>query len=347
MSSARQIEVSLVSGAVHGVRLTDVVGTRPVTAAACGFTAREAEQSAHALLQILRALHLAAGNSAQPVPDAVPERLLGPGDFVPEADEREADDRDGPIVHAYGATGGLRYGVPGQVVLPLPTSPLLLEPTLVGAVHGPPGADLVGPAVAEILAKDIAVRWWQRPRPGLVRLPWHRLLPEEVCAGLAEHRLTVKAYTWAHLPFTVVLAVVHADGGAAAGFGVAAGQEPRAAMRTAFLRAQTARLTLRQASHEGGDHDGRLTVPHSTTRALAAWHSGPVHLDLLRRHSRGGGTVPEHAATDWIEQAHRRFGHEPLVASFTAPDGGRVVKVVCPGAAVYRPVSAAQPDCPL
>lgn len=366
MSGPRRMGMSPACASVHGARLAGVVGVRPVTVTACGFTAAEARRAAHALLQVVRTLDPAGGRAAlhaqrgraRPSGATAGERLLRLGDFTPETEDDGVCGADGPAVRAFGAVSGSRYAVPAEVVLPLPAPAAVLERTVVGAVYGAPVERpalrdrLVGAAVADILATDIAVRWWQRPRPGLVRLPLDGLLPEGAAGALHEQGTAAEAYAWPNLPFTVVLAVVH-TGRAAAGFGVAAAAEPEEAVRAALLRAQAARLAL-GAAHDAAGDDGagprggrRLVVPAPTARALAAWAAGPAHLELLRRNSCDGAPPAEQAGTDWVEQAHRRFGHEPLVLSLTAPDGGLVVKAVCPGAAVYRAVSAVRPDCPL
>ncbi|MDQ8705988.1 hypothetical protein RCO28_26410 [Streptomyces sp. LHD-70] len=333
----RQMEKSLVCGSVHGARLTDHAAGRRITAIACGFTAVEAEASAAGLLRIVQTFHRAAGDGPGPEAAGPGDRPLRAGDFAPEAYIGE-----GPALRAYGASSGRAYGVPAEIALPLPLHATRHTHGLAGTEYQAPGsgppdnrpggrpssvasiesvASLVGPTVADVLAADIAVRWWQRPRPRLVRLAPRRLLPESVMAVSDAHGLSVEAFCWLQLPFTVVLSVIHAGGGAAAGFGVAAGSGPRQALRAAFLRAHAARL--------------------------AGWREGGPHLDLLRLNVQRGLAVPRRPVTDWVEQAHRRFGHEPLVVPFAAPDGGRVVKVLCPGAAVHHPPSVARPDCPL
>ncbi|MEW9532352.1 YcaO-like family protein [Microbispora sp. NPDC049125] len=326
------------NGPVPRARLTARVGTAQVTVTACGFSFDEAQNAARDLLHTMRGLERAVANGPPP---ALPgDRVLSLADFTPDTDDEDEDGRaacSGVLTRAIGAVSGLPYAVPAEIVLP----PLSTDRALVGTAHGTPGAGLAGRAVADVLATDIVVRWWRRPRPVLARLPARPLLPDDTVAALAGQGLEVEAYTWTNLPFTTVLAVVHAGGGAAAGFGAAVGPDPRAALRGAFLKAQTARSASGGAPGETG------IAPWPTARVLAAWCSGPAHLELLHGHVRDGGAGLGEGASDWVEQAYRRFGHEPLIASWTAPDGGTVVRALCPGAAIYAPVPAARPACPV
>jgi hypothetical protein len=104
--------------------------------------------------------------------------------------------------------------------------------------------------------------------------------------------------------------------------------------------------TARPGAHRArGTRFAPPTGP-SGTRALTAWHQGSEQLALLRRHAVGRLPVGPWPRVDWVELAHRRFGHEPVLVTLPTADGGHTVQAACPGAEVYRASAVSVPSFP-
>lgn len=310
-------------GAVHlaYAELPDA-GLAVITA---GFAGYEAQTVARARAR-LRALHhlrtLPGGDQAG---DVAAELRLA--DFLADPPESVR-----ASVAGVGLLSGKRYRLPAEVVW-TGDQECLVEPATAGVVdHGVPEA------IADVLAQDVVIRWWAGPSRPLLRVSAYldRLLPDGVMASAGRLGLRVSAFVLSAPGARIALVVVGGDGATLA---VAAGRTVKAAVGEAFLRAMAAKAqpwsTLPLADclrrfavwHREGDYAAYLEG-----RAADA---GPRLVDEL------GGLRP----SSWPEIAARRFGHEP-VAVEAGP--GEAVKVVCPGAALYRAAGAATPlPCPI
>ncbi|MBX9642254.1 MAG: hypothetical protein K2X97_21810 [Mycobacteriaceae bacterium] len=166
-------------------------------------------------------------------------------------------------------------------------------------------------------------------------------LPQAAVLALDARGLCVHGYAWWVEDAAIVLVVITSAGGAAASYGVAVAG-PTSAIRRAFCQAVHARVILQVL-----DYPGHVSSAERS-RLAAAWHQGPAHLALLEQHAKPTelALAEDETSPDWLDHATRRFGHEPLVARCSEPDGAEVVKVLCPGAAVYR-LAAEVPPCPV
>lgn len=217
-----------------------------------------------------------------------------------------------------------RYLLPAEVVR-IQEHESQVEPTMVGVV-GDRSNGATG--VADLLAHDVFTRWWSNPRTPLLRVSAHlpSVLPPGVAASASRLGLWVSAFLIPGPDFRLAVVGLGGDGGTIA---TAGGRTVRKAIREAFLRAVASRAqpwdTLPIA-----DSLRRLTVWHREADYLAYLEGSAVDADpaVIDEPPLGG-------ATGWAEIAVRRFGHEPILVVMQA--NGDPVKVVCPGAACYRP----------
>ncbi|MFH8384994.1 hypothetical protein ACH4E7_29305 [Kitasatospora sp. NPDC018058] len=343
------IWTSVVHGAVHGATVTDLGGRHPMSVSACGFTAAEARRGALARYHAARALQEAANGPTAVGPG--PVRALCPADFVPGGAEPGAAPPL-PALSGVGAVSGLRYLVPARIFFSAPVPAAVREPVLDGAATP-------GPALAEVLALDVAARWWRHPHTRLTdaTVLLSDRLPEEVRRALPAQGLTAEAFLWTSVGFALGMVVMHRGDGEAASFGVSGRETPGAALENAFLKAMAARLgrppgpgsagrTARPGAHRARRTRFAPPTGPSGTRALTAWHQGSEQLALLRRHAVGRLPSGAWPAVDWVELAHRRFGHEPVLVTLPTAGGGHTVQVACPGAEVYRASAVSVPSFP-
>lgn len=302
-------------------------------AAACGPSGIDCLNTATVDRRIRRRLHCVEPS------EGFGGQRLGLSDFVSEA-------RDSAPVRAFvearGALSDEEYAVPVGVVSLAEDRVLLAEPSLLGAACADDESAITS-ATANILARDIVRRWWQQPE---THRPQHldllaEVLPNRVVSTLLAQDLRVHGYTWSVDGAGIVLVAITSADNHAASYGVAVTTSTSAVVR-AFCQAVHARVALQWRDYPGPVSRAELG------RLAAAWHQGPEHLGLLEQHAKPSDDVPTgyQEPDDWLDHAARRFGHEPVVVRLPEPDGHSVVKVLCPGAAVYRRAAEAL-SCPV
>ncbi|MDH2424477.1 hypothetical protein [Sphaerisporangium sp. TRM90804] len=292
-----------------------------VVTVAAGFTAEAARTRAEVRASAVDALHLIAdgGTQLRPLGGA---RELYLADFMPEP-----PDDTGGRVSGVGLLSGDRYLLPAEVVW-TGERDSRVEPTLVGLVDGRP--DGASGGIADLLAHDVVTRWWSHPRMPLLRVSAHlaRLLPDGVVPEVTLLGLRVAAFVLPGPGFPIAVVGVSGDGTTIA---TAAARSAGAAVGEAFLRAIAARA------------QPWTTLPTADSlRRLTVWHRESDYLAHLERSAVDAepSAVEEPARWEWTPSwadiACRRFGHEPVLVAAGAAD--EPVKVVCPGAAVYRTI---------
>ncbi|SJZ76709.1 hypothetical protein SAMN02745673_01376 [Marinactinospora thermotolerans DSM 45154] len=237
---------------------------------------------------------------------------------------------DGGIT-AWGALSGNRYTLEPRAVLGPAGRSRLPEEELLGAIDATE-IDAVSPrqvetAVAEVMAIDVAMRWWRRPTPVLV--PVHEeaeaALPEAARAEARAAGLSVSGYALRGFEFAMALVVLHHADRTSGTWGTAVGPGLDAALRGAVLRC----VEKRAIPVSGSSFPLRA-------RRLAGWHCTREYLEFLDHHC---GDAPPRAfapleeARYWTSLAELRFGGEPLLVSPWDCPGLGSVRVVCPGAA--------------
>ncbi|MEN3539916.1 hypothetical protein AAH991_32735 [Microbispora sp. ZYX-F-249] len=267
-----------------------------------------------------RAAALEALYETPPVapPSPAGARRLTLADFVAE---RPAVDVSAPVP-GVGLLSRDRYLLPAEIVR-IGGRDRGVEPTLVGVVEKD-----VGAAVADLLAHDVVIRWWESPRTPLLRVSEHLggLLPPGVLPAASALGLRVSGFVLPGAGFRIGLVGVSGDGTTVA---AAAGRTVEAAIGEAFLRAMAARAQP-WATLPVTDSLRRLTVWHRETDYLTYLERSAVDADPAALDD----PAPGEGAPGWPDIACRRFGHEPVVVGRGTPGGP--VKVVCPGAACYR-----------
>jgi len=188
-------------------------------------------------------------------------------------------------------------------------------------------------------------RWWKRPHRGVLKLTPRlgELLPTDVVRSLDAAALHLEGYRWLEQGVQIVLIAVTWPGRHGATYGVAAAATPAAAALEALCRSLHTRVALYWPGYPG--HPTGATA----ARLLTSWRQGPDHLAMLDRHAtegedRAGGI--ESWSGDWVDVATRRFGHEPVMVTWTDDRIGEVTRILCPCAAVYQPVEQRLP-CPV
>lgn len=286
-----------------------VSGAVTVTAA---FSARVARRRARARAAALDALY-GLPDRWDGVETPVGRRL-SLADFMPEPPASVT----ATLIPGAGLLSGDAYLLPAEVVK-IDVDDGRVEPTLVGVVE----EDASG-AIADLLANDVLIRWWESPRIPLLRVTAHLdgLLPPGVLPAAHLLGLRVTAFVLRRADFRIGLIGVSGGGTTV---GVAAGRTVRTAIGEAFLRAIAARA------------QPWSTLPTADSlRRLTVWHREADYLDYLERAAVDADPAtlddPLGSVFSWPDIACRRFGHEPIAVGA----GAGPVKVVCPGAACYR-----------
>ncbi|MFC0865712.1 hypothetical protein ACFHYQ_25780 [Sphaerimonospora cavernae] len=282
---------------------------------AAGFTPDNALARARTRAAALDALHGMAGGAPAPSPGA---RRLSLADFLPEPPFGDT----GTDVPGVGLLSRDGYLLPAEVVR-IGGRDGGVEPTLVGVVE-----EDICAAIADVLAHDVTIRWWESPRVPLLRVTEHlgRLLPRGLASATRLLDLRVPAYVLPGADFQIGLVGVSGEWTTVA---VAAGRTVRDAIGEAFLRAMVARALPWEAL-PATDFLRRVTVWHREADYLAYLERWAVDADP--------GTLDDsglwESALGWPDIACRRFGHEPIAVG--TGSAVAVAKVVCPGAACYR-----------
>jgi hypothetical protein len=269
----------------------------------------------------------ARGRPADVPSDLSGAQVLGLDDFGREAAHRVGAERLVPVA---GVVSNGIYLVPESCVFPG-----AVDTTANGMAAAETAKGAVDQAVADLLATDLLVRWWDAP--GEVVLDVTGMLPAIGALGRcpAGDGLEVSAFMFERIGFLLAV-VVHVGGGAAAtmGHSAAAGAAGAAnAISGALLSAVRARSAMLS------DLSARQRARH-----LQVWHCGPEYLAELLRRSLPAGRLPgDLAAPDWPAVATRWFGHEPLVATARMADRRIAARVICPGA-VPPPAHALAPN---
>lgn len=337
---------AIFNGAVHVAVIDELVTGSAVRGSGCGLTAAGARAAASEQFSVHCELR-------QPPPDPQVARTaerLEPADFAPDAHRIEAR----PPVPAHGTVSDLWYEVPAGVVLGAEaqhSSSAVAEPATLGARWSGGGQDSISAGIADVMARDVVGRWWRRPRPAVSKLTERlpALLPPSALRSLHSSGLEVEGFRWSAEGAQIVLIAVTRHGRKDATFGVAAATAPQAAARTALCRTLHTRAALSWPRYP--DHPSGATA----ARVLTGWHQGSDQLAMLdhyaaldphpadpREEAGSAGSRP----IAWADSATKRFGHEPVVVSWPERRSGRVTKVLCPGAAVYR-AAVEQLPCPV
>jgi hypothetical protein len=257
--------------------------------------------------------------------------------------------RGGRRVAATGVLSGERCLLPAGAVWP-GWRPGQAGPAVVGVVDDP--ADMVSSAIADILAHDLVTRWWGHPHIPLLRVT--RRLSQIITPGAlgsaAAMGLRVAAFVLPGSDFQIAIVAL---AGRQTTIGVAAGRLAASATAEAFLRALAA-LMLAWHGAPLADSVAALAAPG---HRQMAWRSEAGELGYLERSAiEADLTQSDELAfweglPDWAGIAHRRYGHEPVV--YSASRSRHATKVICPGAACYRPgtvhgrpVRTGQARCP-
>ncbi|OPG14609.1 hypothetical protein [Microbispora sp. GKU 823] len=281
---------------------------------AAAFTPEAALARARTRAAALDALHEVPAS----LPASPAARRLTLADFMvePPADDTPAR------VPGVGLLSGDEYLLPAEVVQ-IGGRDGGVEPTTVGVVE-----EDVSAAVADLLAHDVVIRWWESPRIPLLRISEHLggLLPPGLLSAARTLGLRIPAFVLPGADFRIGLVGVSGEGTTVA---AAAGRTVEIAIGEAFLRAMAARA------------QPWVTLPATDSlRRLTVWHREADYLAYLERSAVDADpaalddAVLWESALDWPDIACRRFGHEPVVVGPGTPAGP--VKVVCPGAACYR-----------
>lgn len=338
--------VALLGGAVI-LAVNDTAGGG-VLAAACATSEIEARRRASDAWRIRRAMRVTPSVGAS----AASPTALSLDDFVLNRGRLP----DGPVVDGRGLISSDDYEVPlGVVAHPASRASLVCsQPGALGCAWlDDTTADAestraaLEDATARIVGQDIVSRWWHGPE--------HREPPtpvpaddlggpyQEIARALRERGLSCSCYFFS-ISRPVALTVISRPDGSESTFGISThSAAPAAAAENSLCDALYARLALlcRRSA---------VIEPLDLARIATGWQIGGAMIRQLRRIT-GPDVVPSLMAgrswsTDsWSELAISRFDHEPVVVDWPTQEDGHAVRVLCPGAAVYRRTDECVP-CP-
>jgi len=340
------IEVSLspwLDGAAHVARASHQTDRGAFTSTACGYTAGQAHNRGLRQARIRNVLASPRLLLAQHNPVAGCREIM-PSDLVSGV----STDIGHLRLKGHGADSGDPYLVPANSVIVDWTASTEggggIQQTMIGATCAESG-DPVALAVADIVRRDFLVRWWSQPR-GPFSAATQRLedvLGSTLMAATVQAGFRLSAFRWNAAAVPVVIVALHDQNDNRISFGSGAAARVDDALTEGFLDALRAKVDTQIVLDLGPDRSGIGIADQ--VYLLAAWLHGSERLSRLNAlcspPSRGRTSPNGDRGVDWIDVACRRFGHEPVVVRCSDLSDPSVIKVVCPGAALYRPVRLA------